>query len=100
MMSGVELNALMTQVAETGNLPPAFQQQVTAAGGASKPYNRELWRIQNGMLEKALVNFVVEKSRFKKASAIGVYYSGLVTKAALNLIEVTSLKTGKKFWQK
>ena len=71
-MSGVELNALMTQVAETGNLPPAFQQQVAAAGGASKPYNRELWRIQNGMLEKALVNFVVEKSRFKKASAIGL----------------------------
>lgn len=66
MMSGVELNALMNQVAETGTLPPSFQQNQ-----ASKPYNRELWRIQNGMLEKSLVNFVVDKSRQKKSAAIG-----------------------------
>ena len=65
MMSGVELNALMNQVAETGTLPPGYQ----AAG--TKPYNRELWRIQNGILEKSLVTFVLERTRLKKAHAIG-----------------------------
>ena len=67
MMSGVELNALMTQVSETGNLPLNYQ-----SNSASKPYNRELWRIQNGMLEKTLVNFVVERTRMKKHNSTGL----------------------------
>ena len=65
-MSGVELNALMAQVADHQTITPSF-----APTPGSKPYNRELWRIQNGMLEKSLVNFVVEKSRQKKNSTQG-----------------------------
>ena len=64
MMSGVELNALVNQVAETGTLPPGYQ-------AGSKPYNRELWRINNGILEKSLVTFVLERTRLKKTHALG-----------------------------
>ena len=70
MISGVELNALIAQVNDgsiNGSIPPSSFPPTPG----SKPYNRELWRIQNGMLEKSLVNFVVEKSRQKKLSTQG-----------------------------
>ena len=84
MMSGIELNELIAKV--TGNsgislLPqmlPQTQNQtkevekVVNYESGSKPYNRELWRIHNGVLEEDLVNFVLDRSRQKAEQASGV----------------------------
>ena len=70
MMSGVELNALMTQLqasqaqAET----QADSQGVIKAEKSAKSYNnynREIWRVQGGILESSLVDFCVQRTRSK-----------------------------------
>ena len=58
MMSGIELNELMTKVSNGTNSMATFEP-------ITKPYNRELWRIDNGILEEDLVNFVLSKSKNK-----------------------------------
>ena len=63
MMSGIELNELMTKVSNGSNAISNFEP-------VQKPYNRELWRIDNGILEEDLVNFVLDKSK-KKIDQLG-----------------------------
>ena len=62
-MSGIELNELMTKVSNGSNAISNFEP-------VQKPYNRELWRIDNGILEEDLVNFVLDKSK-KKIDQLG-----------------------------
>jgi len=62
-MSGIELNELMTKVSNGSNAISNFEP-------VQKPYNRELWRIDNGILEEDLVNFVLDKSQ-KKIDQLG-----------------------------
>jgi len=68
MMSGIELNELMTKVSNGSNAISNFEP-------VQKPYNRELWRIDNGILEEDLVNFVLDKSK-KKIDQLGESLNG------------------------
>ena len=74
-MSGIELNELMTKVSNGSNAISNFEP-------VQKPYNRELWRIDNGILEEDLVNFVLDKSK-KKIDQLGESQRSLVRRSLI-----------------
>ena len=70
-MSGVELNALMNQISSQGQSQGSEEPAESAAKtekSASRSYsnyNREIWRVQGGILESSLVEFCVQRTRRK-----------------------------------
>ena len=52
------------------NIAPLKENGMKISEPVQKPYNRELWRIGNGILEEDLVNFVLDKSK-KKIDQLG-----------------------------
>ena len=77
MMSGVELNALINQIQAGSNDGQAVQltenSQITLTtvnkteknSKSYNNYNREIWRVQGGILESSLVDFCVQRTRSK-----------------------------------
>ena len=71
MMSGVELNALINQIQANDGLAGQSGDNSQLAVKTEKSsksynnYNREIWRVQGGILESSLVDFCVQRTRSK-----------------------------------